>query len=178
MGARDPGPETGTGTAMGSGHGRRPSCVARRSPIAADCRAAVRLIVGRGLANLPACRHQMQQEASSCRSQPCSVVVEIFFGVREPRGSCIRPSHAVVEYHGSRWKSQVWLWRSKSPNPPPSHPGGNLTAGSLGKSRVHTAEDPGFFTHGHLAPSGPRPKRESTAETCLGTQGPRWPRRV
>lgn len=51
---------------------------------------------------------------------------------------------------------------------PPALPAGReLTAGSLGKSRVYTAEDPGFFTQGHLVTIRATPKRESTAETCL-----------
>lgn len=109
--------------------------------------------------------------ASMCRSQPCSVVVEIFFGVREPRGSCIRPSHAVVEYHGSRWKSSSVAVAEQKANPSSRE---GTDSGQPRQVKGPHGRGPWIFafTRGHLAPVGPTPKRESTAETCLGARGP------
>lgn len=139
---------------------------------------AARLIVGRCLTK-PANLHQDAPKTSNRRSQPCSVVVEVFFGPGNHVEVASDHPTPLVECHGSRWKSSsVAVAEQKPPSPIPA--GRELTAGSLGKSRVHTAaKDPEFSpprVPRYLAPSGPGLNGKVQQRNL--SLGPRWPRHV
>lgn len=181
MGTRDPGPETGTGAVMGV----RPRVATVFCGSAGSCRCVLQDSSTVNRRPVPhksasACRYkcQMQQKTSICRSQPCFAVVEIFFGVKE--------NHVeVASAHPTPWSNTMAAdGKAKcgcggaDANPRALPAGRELTAGSLGKSRVYTAEDPGFFSPKAIwQPSGPRPKGKVQQRPVLNP-GPRWPRRV
>lgn len=155
-----------------AGGGGRSSCVARSSPVAAHLLQHCST-VNRRPVPYKACHPASSQtpdapRASICTSQPCFVVVKgLFLGQR-----------TTWKLHPSIPRSRriPWQQMEKSsvavpqPKQPPFPAGRELTAGSLGKSRVHNAaEDPGFSPAGAWHnPGSPAQKGKYSTKTCLG----------